>query len=245
MLNTPTEQKLHSMRLGVMADTWQAQARDNDARELAFDERFGMIVDAEHLHRENRKLSRLLRDAKLRIQGANMEDVRASSSSGMSKELLSQLRSERWIAEHLNVLITGQTGVGKTHLACALGQYACRRGHRTTYKRLPRLLEELTVARADGSYARLLSKLEKSAVLIIDDWGLTPLKDSHRRDILEILEDRHGRASTVITSQLPLSKWHGYIGEPTIADAILDRLVHSAYKCELKGDSRRKTQTKN
>ena len=174
-----------------------------------------------------------------------MEDVRACASSGLSKELLSQLRSERWIAEHLNVLITGQTGVGKTHLACALGQYACRRGHRTTYKRLPRLLEELTVARADGSYARLLSKLEKSAVLIIDDWGLTPLKDSHRRDILEILEDRHGRASTVITSQLPQSKWHGYIGEPTIADAILDRLVHSAYKCELKGDSRRKPQTKN
>lgn len=245
MLNTPTEQKLHSMRLGVMADTWQAQGRDDQARELSFDERFGMIVDAEHLHRENRKLVRLLRDAKLRIQGASLEDIRASSASGLSKELIGQLRSERWILEHLNVLLTGLTGVGKTHLACALGQYACRRGHKTTYKRLPRLLEELTVARADGSYARLLAKLEKTQVLIIDDWGLTPLTDSHRRDILEILEDRHGKSSTVITSQLPLSKWHGYIGEPTIADAILDRLVHSAYKCELKGDSRRKTRKKD
>ena len=237
MLNTPTEQKLHHMRLGVMAETWQAQSRDNDAREMSFDDRFGMIVDAEHLHRENRRLAKLLRDAKLRI--------RASAASGLSKDMLSALRSERWIQEHLNVLLTGQTGVGKTHLACALGQYACRRGHKTIYKRLPRLLEELTVARADGSYARVLSKLEKSNVLIIDDWGLTPLKDSHRRDILEILEDRHGKASTVITSQLPLSKWHGYIGEPTIADAILDRLVHSAYKCELTGDSRRKTKNQD
>ena len=242
MLNTPTEQKLHTMRLGVMAETWQTQARDSASRALDFDERFGMIVDAEHLYRENRKLERLLKDARLRIQGASLEDIRATTASGLSKENLAAFRSERWISEHLNVLLCGATGVGKTHLACALGQFACRRGHKTTYKRLPRLLEELTVSRADGSYARLLSKLEKSAVLIIDDWGLTPLKDSHRRDILEILEDRHGKASTVITSQLPLSKWHGYIGEPTIADAILDRLVHSAYKCELKGDSRRKTK---
>src|SRR5690606_7471915 len=170
---------------------------------------------------------------------------RASATNGLSKEVLAALRSERWIQEHLNVLLTGQTGVGKTHLACALGQYACRRGYKTSYRRLPRLLEELTVARAEGSYPRLLSKIEKSQVLIIDDWGLTPLKESHRRDILEILEDRHGKASTVITSQLPLSKWHGYIGEPTIADAILDRLVHSAYKCELTGDSRRKTKNQD
>lgn len=245
MLNTPTEQKLHNMRLGVMAETWQAQNRDNDAREMTFDDRFGMIVDAEHLHRENRRLSKLLRDAKLRIQNATLEEMRASATNGLSKEVLAALRSERWIQEHLNVLLTGQTGVGKTHLACALGQYACRRGYKTSYRRLPRLLEELTVARADGSYPRLLSKIEKSQVLIIDDWGLTPLKESHRRDILEILEDRHGKASTVITSQLPLSKWHGYIGEPTIADAILDRLVHSAYKCELTGDSRRKTKNQD
>lgn len=244
MLSTPTEQKLYSMRLGVMAETWQAQTRETKAPELHFDERFGLIVDAEHLHRQNQRLSRLLRDARLRISGATLEDVKPSASAGINAESLAQLRSERWITEHLNVLITGQTGVGKTHLACALGQFACRRGYRTTYKRLPRLLEELTVARADGSYARLLSKLEKSHVLIIDDWGLTPLKDSHRRDLLEILEDRHGHSSTVVTSQLPVSKWHGYIGEPTIADAILDRLVHSAYKCELSGDSRRKTQKK-
>src|SRR5690606_6574831 len=183
MLNTPTEQKLHTMRLGVMAETWQAQARDSASRALDFDERFGMIVDAEHLYRENRKLERLLKDARLRIQGASLEDIRASTASGLSKENLAAFRSERWISEHLNVLLCGATGVGKTHLACALGQFACRRGHKTTDKRLPRLLEELTVSRADGSYARLLSKLEKSAVLIIDDWGLTPLKDSHRRDI--------------------------------------------------------------
>jgi DNA replication protein DnaC len=244
MLNTPTEQKLQSMRLGVMADTWLGQNRETEASELSFDERFGLIVDAEHLYRENRKLTRLLHDAKLRIQGANLEDIRASAASGLSSEVLSQMRSERWITEHLNVLLSGSTGVGKTHLACALGQFACRRGYRTIYRRLPRLLEELTVARADGSYAKLLARLERAQVLIIDDWGLTPLKDSHRRDILEIIEDRHGRTSTVITSQLPLSKWHGYIGEPTIADAILDRLVHSAYKCELTGDSKRKTRKK-
>lgn len=241
MLNTPTENKLTEMRLGVMAETWLNQNKSNDSLEMSFDDRFGLIVDAEHLHRENRKLTRLLRDAKLRIAGASLEDVRASAAQGLPREVLTQLRSERWLAEHLNVLITGSTGVGKTHLACALGQFACRRGLRTLYRRLPRLLEELTLARADGSYARMLSRLERAPLLIIDDWGLTPLKDSHRRDILEILEDRYGKSSTVITSQLPISKWHGYIGEPTIADAILDRLVHSAYKCELKGDSKRKT----
>ena len=242
MLNTPTEEKLIAMRLGVMAESWLEQNKSTGMLEMPFDDRFGLIVDAEHLHRENRKLVRLLRDAKLRIPNANIEDVRASAANGLPKETVAQLRGERWLVEHMNVLITGSTGVGKTHLACALGQFACRRGHRTIYKRLPRLLEELTLARADGSYARLLARLEKAQLLLIDDWGLTPLKDSHRRDILEILEDRYGKSSTIITSQLPISKWHGYIGEPTIADAILDRLVHSAYKCELTGDSKRKTR---
>lgn len=240
MLNKPTEQKLHSMRLGVMAETWAEQNRDSDTAQMGFDERFGMIVDAEHLHRENRKLSRLLRDAQLRISEASLEDVRASAAQGLPQSLVEQLRSERWIIEHLSVLITGRTGVGKTYLACALGQMACRRGYRTMYRRLPRLLEELTVARADGSYPKLLARIERAQVLVIDDFGLTPLKDNHRRDLLEILEDRYGRSSTVVTSQLPLSKWHGYLGEPTIADAILDRLVHSAYKCELTGESGRK-----
>ena len=240
MLNTPTEEQLHAMRLGTMASTWQEQGSSKKLVELEFDERFAMIVDAEYLYRENRKLDRLLRDAKLRIADANLEDIRSATQRGIDKGTIRQLQSERWLNEHQNVLITGPTGVGKTYLACALGQLACRRGHRTLYRRLPRLLDELSLARADGTYTRLLDRLAKARLLIIDDWGLAPLKDIHTRDVLEILEDRYGRCSTIFTSQLPTSKWHGYVGEPTIADAILDRLVHGAYKCELKGSSRRK-----
>lgn len=242
-MNEPTVQRLHAMRLGVMADAWQAQARDAKVGSLSFDERFAMLVEAEHLARDNRRLARLLRDAQLRLPSANVEDVEASSTRGLEKPMLRQLASCAWVHEHLSVLLTGATGVGKSYIACALGQAACRRGHRTLYRRVPRLLDELALARVDGTYARLLAKLARTDVLVLDDWGLGTLKEAQRHDLLEVLEDRYGRASTVVTSQLPVAKWHDWIGDPTLADAILDRLVNKAYKVDLKGNSRRREKT--
>jgi len=156
--------------------------------------------------------------------------------------MLCQLNSCTWIHEHLNVVLTGKTGVGKSYLACALGQIACRKGYRVLYRRVPRLLDELALARAEGSSVKLLGRLAKADVLVLDDWGLASLKEGHRHDLLEVIEDRYGRVSTVITSQLPLAKWHEWIGDPTIADAILDRLVHNAYKIDLTGHTRRKPE---
>lgn len=246
-MNEPTMQKLHAMRLGIMADAWQAQSRDAKIATLGFDERFAMLVEAEHLARDNRRLSRLLKDAQLRLPNASVEDVEVSPTRGLDKPMLRQLAGCSWVAEHLSVLLTGATGVGKSYVACALGQSACRRGHRVLYRRVPRLLDELTLARVDGTYARLLAKLARTDVLLLDDWGLGTLKEAQRHDLLEVLEDRYGRTSTVVTSQLPIAKWHEWIGDPTLADAILDRLVNNAYKVDLKGNSRRKekAQTKN
>ncbi len=156
-----------------------------------------------------------------------------------------QLGQCAWVAEHLNVLLVGPTGVGKSYVACALGQAACRRGLRVIYRRVSRLLDEMALARAEGSLARLLARFAKADVLVLDDWGLGALREAQRHDILEVIEDRYGRAATVVTSQLPLAKWHEWIGDPTLADAILDRLVNNAYKLDLKGHSRRKVKTKN
>jgi DNA replication protein DnaC len=243
MLQEPTIDKLNELRLSIMAEAWQQQQRDAKIGALSFDERFAMLVDAEHQARDNRRLTRLLKDAQLRIPQACIEDVEASAARGIEKPLLRQLGSCSWVAEHLNVLICGPTGVGKSYLGCALGQSACRQGLRVLYRRAPRLLDELSLARAEGSYARLLAKLAKTEVLVLDDWGLGALKDQQRHDLLEVIEDRYARASTVITSQLPTSKWHDWIGDPTLADAILDRLLNNAYKVDLKGNSRRKAKT--
>ena len=243
MLHEPTIEKLRELRLATMAEAWQQQQRDAKAGDLSFDERFSLLVDAEYQARDNRRLTRLLKDAQLRIAQACVEDVAASAARGLEKATLRQLASCSWVTEHLNVLITGGTGVGKSYLACALGQSACRKGLRTLYRRVPRLLDELALARADGSHARLLAKLAKFDVLVLDDWGLGAPKDAQRHDILEVIEDRYGRVSTIVTSQLPREKWHEWIGDPTMADAILDRLVNNAYKVELKGHSRRKTET--
>ncbi len=242
MLLEPTIEKLHEMRLGNMADAWQQQQKDAKAGALSFDERFSLLVDAEHQARDNRRLTRLLKDAQLRIPQACVEDVESGPGRGLEKPMLRQLGSCTWVNEHLNVLVCGATGVGKSYLACALAQSACRKGVRVLYRRVPRLLDELALARADGSYARLLAKLAKVEILVLDDWGLGTLKDSQRHDLLEVLEDRYGRASTVVTSQLPAANWHTWIGDPTLADAILDRLVNNAYKVDLKGNSRRKGQ---
>ena len=243
MLQSPTIEKLNDLRLSTMAEAWQSQQRDAKIGALSFDERFSLLVDAEYQARDNRRLTRLLKDAQLRIPQASVEDVEASSARGIDKSMLRQLGSCAWVGEHLNVLIAGATGVGKSYLACALGQSACRKGLRVLYRRVPRLLDELALARAEGSYARLLAKLAKADVLVLDDWGLGAPKDAQRHDLLEVIEDRYGRVSTVVTSQLPIPNWHEWIGDPSLADAILDRLVNNAYKIELKGNSRRRLKT--
>lgn len=191
----------------------------------------------------NRRLSSRLRRAKLKHNAA-LEDIDYRHPRGLDKSLIQSLAACQWVADHLNILITGPTGVGKTWLACALAQKACREGHTAQYLRLPRLLQEMAIAKGDGRYPKLLATLAKTEVLILDDWGLAKLTAENRRDLLEILEDRHGSRSTVATSQLPLEKWYDMIGDPTLADAILDRVVHNAYKINLKGGSMRKRKAK-
>lgn len=240
MLNEPTRQHLTALRLTAMAEAWDQQRKDPGLNELSFDERFALLVEAEHLARHNRRLARLLKDADLRIPSACIEDVQTSAARGLDKALVRQLGTCGWIGEHLNVLITGATGVGKSYLASALAQAACRKGHRVLYRRLPRLFEELGLAKASGTYARTLARMAQAEVLVLDDLGLGTIKEAQRNDLLEVLEDRYGRSSTIVTSQLPIPKWHEWLADPTAADAILDRLVHNAYKLDLKGPSRRK-----
>ncbi len=241
MLNEQTMQKLLAMRLGAMALAWQEQQTDKRVSKLSFDERFSLLVDVEHLARDNRRLERLLKNAQLRFPEACLEDVEASTTRGLPRATLNQLASGAWLGEHLNVIVTGKTGVGKSYLGCALAQLACRRGRRVLYRRLPRLLSELALSKADGTYHKRLAKMAKMDVLVIDDLGLgTGLKEAHRHDLLEVMEDRYGKSSTIVTSQLDPKHWHAWIGDPTVADAVLDRLVHNAYKVKLTGPSRRK-----
>jgi len=214
-----------------------------DIDDLSFEERLGLLVDREATEREDRRLQTRLRQAKLK-QNACIEDIDFKQSRGLDKPLVLDLAQCQWIKKHLNLLITGPTGVGKTWVACALAQKACREGFTSLYLRLPRLLQELPIAKGDGTYTRLMTRLAKVDVLILDDWGLSKLIAEQRRDLLEILEDRHDNRSTIVTSQLPLDQWHHIIGDPTLADAILDRLVHNAYKINLKGESMRKRKTK-
>lgn len=245
MLREPTKEKLYAMRLPVMAMAWEQQEKDPKLRELDFGERFGLLVEAQYRARDNRRLMRLLKQAELRIPDACMEDLQSGPERGLPVSTVRQLATGVWIGEHLNVLVSGATGVGKSYLACALGQMACRQGLAVLYRRVPRLFEELRVARAEGSYARKLLKMAKTDLLILDDLGLGHLDETQRHDLLEVLEDRYGKRSTVVTSQLPIRNWHDWIGDPTLADAILDRLVHNAYKVQLKGPSRRKTDAKD
>jgi DNA replication protein DnaC len=242
MLTEPTIEKLHALHLGAMAAAWVAQREDPKSHEIDFDSRFGMLVDAEHLSRDNKRIARALREAKLRIPNACIEDIDYSAKREIDRTLVRQLGTCAWIGLHANVIITGATGTGKSYIACALAQQACRSGFRALYRRVPRLLEELALAHADGTYTRLLGRVAKVDVLVLDDWGLAPLREQERRDILEIFDDRHGTRSAILTSQLPVEKWHDYVADPTIADALLDRVVHNAHRIKLKGPSRRKPE---
>ncbi|WP_027951251.1 IS21-like element helper ATPase IstB [Haliea salexigens] len=243
MLKHPTLDKLQTLKLTGMVAALADQMTSPEIDELAFEERLGLLVDREITERENRRMSNRLRRAKLRHQ-ATLEDIDYRNPRGLDKGLIQSLAACQWVKEHLNVLITGPTGAGKTWLACALAHKACREGYTAQYVRLTRLLRELMIAKGDGSYPKLLANLAKVDVLILDDWGLMKLSAENRRDLLEVLEDRHGRRSTVATSQLPIEEWHGVIGDATLADAILDRLVHNAYKINLRGESMRKRQAK-
>ncbi|MAV29742.1 MAG: AAA family ATPase [Cycloclasticus sp.] len=243
MLKHPTLDKLQDLKFTGMAAALADQMAMPDIEELAFEERLGLLVDREITERENRRLTNRLRRARLRHNAA-LEDIDYRSARGLDKGLIQSLAACQWVKEHLNVLITGPTGVGKTWLACALAHKACREGHTAQYIRLTRLLRELMIAKGDGRYPKLLANLAKIEVLILDDWGLMKLNAENRRDLLEVLEDRHGSRSTVATSQLPIEEWHAVIGDPTLADAILDRLVHNAYKINLKGESMRKRHAK-
>jgi len=239
MLTHHTLDQLRTLRLTGMAEALEQQWRHAAATELGFDERLGLLVDHEILYRENRRLTRLLKDAKLRVN-ACVEDIDYRQPRGLKRAEIATLASCDWIHRQHNLCLTGPTGTGKTWLACALGNQACRQGLSVRYLRLPRLFETLRIAHGDGSYPRLMSQLAKTQLLILDDWAIQPLNATHRSDLMEVIEERHGGGATLIASQLPIEHWHDYIGEATLADAILDRLLHNAHRLALKGESLRK-----
>ena len=239
MLNHPTLDKLQTLRLPGMLKALSEQQQMPEINSLGFEERLGLLIDREMTERENRRLGSRLKKAKLR-HSCCIEDLDFKTSRGLDKALILSLAACTWIVRGINVLICGPTGVGKSYLACALAHKACLEGYSSLYLRLPRLFEELRLAKADGRYGKLMLSYAKTDLLVLDDWGLTPMTDPQRRDLLELLEDRYGRKSTIVTSQLPVTSWHEAIGDPTLADAILDRIVHNAHKIELKGESMRK-----
>jgi len=243
MLNHPTFDKLQALHLLGMKKALVDQLNQNDIHTLSFDERFGLLVDREMLEKENRKLQTRLRQAKLKQQ-ASVEDIDYRQPRGLDKSLMLHLSSCQWVKTHQNILIIGPTGTGKTYLGCALAHKACLEGYSSYYARLPRLLPEVIIAKGIGTYMKILKDLAKTDVLILDDWGLMTMSAEHRRDLLEILDDRHDRRSTIVTSQLPIKLWHEAINDNTLADAILDRLIHNAHRIELKGESMRKMMAK-
>ena len=242
MLKHPTIDKLQALKLTGMAKGLQEQTRLPEIETLGFEERLGLLVDREHTERQNRLLSGRLRRAKLRQQ-ASPENIDLRAQRGLDKSLINKLLTCQWINEHQNIVLTGPTGVGKTYLACALATQAARHGCSVLYYRLPRLLEELAIARADGRYVKVLAQLAKTEVVVLDDWGMHAFTDTNRRDLLELFDDRHNKKSTLVTSQLDVEHWYDNLGDPTLADAILDRLVHNAHRITLRGESLRKQKS--
>jgi DNA replication protein DnaC len=245
MLVHPTIERLHALGLSAMADAFVELQNTRDAAELSREDWLGLLLDREATHRENRKLTRRLRAARLR-QAAVVEDVDFRAPRGLDRGLFQKLATCQWIRDHQHLAVVGPTGIGKSWIACALGHKACREGFSVLYKRTPRLFADLAQARGEGRLPRLMAALERTRLLILDDWGPEPFNAEQRRDLLEIVDDRYDRGSLIITSQLPVGRWHEVIGDPTLADAILDRIIHAAHRIELKGDSlRRRNAVKN
>ena len=242
MLMEQTLQTLSALRLPGMAAAFTEQQANAAHASLAFDERFALLVDRERIYRENRRVRRLLHEAKLKSTQACVEDIRYGGGRALDKALMAQLASCQWIRQHQNLVLTGATGCGKTWLACALGNAACRQGLSVAYLRAPRLFGELRIAHGDGSFGKRLAVLAKTDLIILDDWAIAPLSQPERNDLLELLDDRVGTRSTLITSQLPPEHWHAWLNDPTLADAILDRVLHAAHKIALAGESMRKPE---
>jgi DNA replication protein DnaC len=239
MLNQQTRDQLAALKLTGMREAFEQQLQQPDTHDLAFEERFALLVERELLHRDNRRLTRLLQLARLR-ENACVEDIDYQHRRGLKRQQMATLASGEWIHRAHNLVITGPTGCGKTWLACALANQACRLGLSTRYLRLPQLFEKLRIAHGDGAYPRLMRTLAKTQLLILDDWGIQKMAPPQRNDLMEIIEERHHRRATLIASQLPTEHWHEYLGEPTLADAILDRLLHNAHRLTLTGESMRK-----
>jgi DNA replication protein DnaC len=244
MLIEQTLQKLYDLKLSGMANILKEKLNRPDHKDLTHEEFIGLLIDAEWIDRQNKKLGRFLKDAHLKMPSACLEDIDYQHPRGLLKTKLLNLQNQGWLEQHQNILITGPTGLGKSYLACAFGQWACRQGHTTLYYRWPRLLGDMLAARGEGNYLKHLRKLAKVKLLIIDDFGMNALSELEQKDFMEVIEDRYMTSSTIITSQLPTKDWHEYIGEPTLADAICDRLFHVAHIFELKGGSMRKQPPK-
>lgn len=242
MLTQPLLDKLTTLRLAGLRKGLEEQAQSPHYAELPFEERLGLLIDREWVRRENARLTRGLRLARFH-HNACVEDLDLAPARGLDRRLILELAQGDWVRHHLNIVVLGPTGAGKTYLACALGQAACRLGVSVRYLRTSRLLQDLAHAHADGSYPRLLDTLSRTSLLVIDDWLRDPLTAAQARDLLEVLDDRYGRHSTLVAAQVPVAEWHERIPDPTIADAILDRLVHNAHRLELKGESQRKLRS--